>query len=147
MRILLLLILGVALVVVGAAFYFRSVSMPPADWHIDPSTATPPTTPNYALRVGSDAPVVVASPADTAAALDAIARAEGALRIAGDLGDGFATYVQRTRLMGYPDAISIRLSAEGDGTRIDIFSRSRFGHSDWGVNRARVARWIAAVAP
>jgi uncharacterized protein (DUF1499 family) len=48
--------------------------------------------------------------------------------------------------LGFPDAMSIRLHAEGDMTRVEIFSRSRFGYSDMGVNAARVARWIDAAA-
>ena len=47
--------------------------------------------------------------------------------------------------MGFPDAISIRLMPEGAGTKLEIFSRSRYGYSDLGVNAARVAAWIAAL--
>jgi uncharacterized protein (DUF1499 family) len=53
------------------------------------------------------------------------------------------TYVVRSRIMGFPDAVSIRLVPLADGTRVEVFSRSRYGYSDMGVNAARVARWIA----
>jgi len=82
-----------------------------------------------------------------AARLDAVAVAEGAQAIAGSAAEGFVTYVVRSTLMGYPDAISVRLTAEGDATRLEIFSRSRFGYSDMGVNAARADRWIAAATP
>lgn len=128
--------------------FFRSVSMPAAVWHVDPATATAPDKPNYDLRQGAAAPVINSALPDVAARLDAAAMADGAEVISGSARDGFVTYVVRSALMGYPDAISVRLTAEGEGsTRLEIFSRSRFGYSDMGVNAARVARWIEAVTP
>ena len=64
---------------------------------------------------------------------------------AASVSDGHITYVQRTRLMGYPDAISVQVhpTDEAGQVAIDIFSRSRFGHSDMGVNAARVERWLS----
>ncbi|MCU4655150.1 DUF1499 domain-containing protein [Roseibacterium sp. SDUM158016] len=146
MRILFVLLVLVAMAGLGAAVFFRLAPMPAEVWHVDPATAQPPESPNYELRQGAEAPVLEGDPASVATALDAAARAEGARPIAGDLADGFATYVVRTRIMGFPDAVSIRLSPEGEGTRVEIFSRSRFGYSDMGVNAARVARWIDAAS-
>ena len=78
--------------------------------------------------------------------LDAAALAEPrTTRIAGDPADGFATYVQRSALWGFPDIVSARAVADADGARLALWSRSRFGYSDLGVNAARVARWRAAV--
>jgi hypothetical protein len=147
MRILLAILAVVVLAVLGGAIYFRLAPMPPEVWHVDPATVEPPSTPNYALRRGEDAARIERPPEAVAARLDAVVRDEGAKLIAGDLTDGHATYVVRSRIMGFPDAISIRLHPEGEGTRIDIFSRSRFGQSDLGVNEARVARWIEAATP
>jgi uncharacterized protein (DUF1499 family) len=79
-----------------------------------------------------------------AARIDGIATEEGAQLIGGSPAEGHMTYVARSRIMGFPDAISIRLVPVGEGTRMEIFSRSRFGYSDMGVNAARVERWIAA---
>jgi hypothetical protein len=147
MRILIAIVAVVVLAVLGGAIYFRLVPMPPEVWHVDPGTVDPPATPNYALRSGADAPVIPRPPEAVAARLDAVARSDGATRIAGDLAEGHATYVVRSRIMGFPDAVSIRLEPAGEGTRVDIFSRSRFGQSDLGVNEARVDRWIAAATP
>lgn len=147
MRLLLVILAVVLLAVVGGAVYFRLVPMPAERWHVDPAEVEPPATSNYELRAGDDAPRVPLPVEAVAARLDSVARAEGAGLIAGDLAEGHATYVARTRIMGFPDAVSIRLHAEGDATRIDIFSRSRFGESDLGVNSARVARWIDAATP
>ena len=126
--------------------------MDPRRWHVDPVMEPRPSSPNaYILRdsEGADAPapIVPAQPAETARALRAVAEAEPRVkRLAGDPAEGHVTYVQRSRLVGFPDAVSIRLEAAGaGGTRITVFSRSRFGYSDGGVNAARVTRWVAAL--
>jgi uncharacterized protein (DUF1499 family) len=54
------------------------------------------------------------------------------------------TWVQRSLLMGYPDVITvefIRLSAES--ATLAIYSWSQYGHSDFGVNRRRIAAWLS----
>jgi hypothetical protein len=147
MRILLLLFTLLVFAVVAGAIWFRLAPMPPGLWHVDPAAVTPPRTPNFELRAGADAPRIPRDMASVAARLAAVAEADGGRLIAGDLADGHATYVVRSRLMGFPDAVSIRLHPDGEATRVDIFSRSRFGQSDLGVNAARVARWIDAATP
>ena len=87
-----------------------------------------------------------AAPVDLLSRLDAVAMAEpGVTRLAGSAAEGRVTYVQRSRLMSYPDAISVSAVPEGAGSRLSIYSRSRFGVSDMGVNAARVDRWLAAL--
>lgn len=140
-----------AVAAVALAIYARSVSDDPAVWHLDPAAAPRATSPNTALigpREGADAPAPVwaAEPAALLAALDRVALAEArTARIAGAPEALHATYVQRSRLMGWPDYVSVRaLPAEGGATLL-VYSRSRFGESDLGVNRARLDRWLAAV--
>ncbi|AHM05476.1 hypothetical protein roselon_03213 [Roseibacterium elongatum DSM 19469] len=148
MRILFTIAILLVVVTVAGAIYFRQVPMPAEVWHVEPADVTPPTTPNYVLLGGRRGPAPPrAALAATADLLEQAATAEGATRIAGDLSDGHATYVARTALMGFPDAVSIRLVPDGDATRVEIFSRSRYGQSDLGANRARVNRWIAPLAP
>lgn len=146
MRLILTIIGLLAVATISAAVWLRSVPMPVEVWHVDPASVTPPSSPNFVLRVGDDAPRLSGSIPEVAARLDAIATAEGAQMIAGDLAEGFVTYVARSRILGFPDAVSIRLHEDGNEVRVDIFSRSRFGYSDLGVNDARVTRWIAAAA-
>ena len=56
-------------------------------------------------------------------------------------------YVQKTALMRFPDTISVRFIALSATTStIAIYSRSRLGYSDLGVNKARVERWVAALS-
>jgi len=150
-----LLILLLCLAAAGL-LYIRLSPMSEARWHTDPATAPRPASPNfYALRDGDGdgrAPILPAPPEEVATALEALMAATPRVtRLAGDPQAGHVTYVQRSRLMGYPDAISIRLTGVEGGTRLDIVSRSRFGYGDAGVNAARVTLWVArleaALAP
>ena len=56
-------------------------------------------------------------------------------------------YIQRTALMGFPDTIVVQyFDRPGGQSTLALSSRSRFGKGDMGVNRARVARWLALLA-
>jgi hypothetical protein len=145
MFLIILVILGLA-ATIALAVYARQYEMRPEDWHVDPGEIPEPTGGNVFILRGEDAPRLAGSLSEVAGRLDRVARDEGATPIAGEPGEGFVTYVVRSRIFGYPDAISIRLHEEGDVTRVDIFSRSAIGESDFGVNEARVRRWIAAAS-
>jgi uncharacterized protein (DUF1499 family) len=61
--------------------------------------------------------------------------------------DGLAlTVVQRSAVFRFPDYIGIQIlpASEGSST-LAIYSRSRFGYSDMGVNRKRIEVWLAAI--
>lgn len=52
--------------------------------------------------------------------------------------------VQRTAFFRFPDTISaILVSLKGQTSTLAIYSRSTYGYSDLGVNKARVEDWIA----
>ncbi len=52
-------------------------------------------------------------------------------------------YVQRTKIMRFPDTIVVRFIDLGDGrSTIALYSRSQLGESDFGVNHARIERWL-----
>jgi uncharacterized protein (DUF1499 family) len=55
-----------------------------------------------------------------------------------------AHFVQRTRLMRFPDTIDAEVFAVGDKSTLAIYSRSLIGRKDFGVNRTRVTRWLKA---
>jgi len=56
-------------------------------------------------------------------------------------------FIQRTRLMRYPDIITVRYLDDGGGkSTLAIYSRSVYGYSDRGVNRARVQSWLEQLA-
>ncbi|MEM9796533.1 MAG: DUF1499 domain-containing protein [Pseudomonadota bacterium] len=144
------LLFGAGLLTLAGLGYIRTAPMDPEVWHADPEAGARTGKPNdYLVGPGGDreAIVVEEAPAELLARLDAVALAEpGTTRLAGDPAEGWVTYVQRSRLMGYPDAISVRVVPEGAGGKLMIWSRSRYGHSDLGVNRARVMRWLDALA-
>jgi len=50
--------------------------------------------------------------------------------------------VARTPIMGFREDVSIRVTPDGDGSRVDIRSASRYFESDLGSNAARVAKLI-----
>lgn len=52
--------------------------------------------------------------------------------------DGQIEAVARTAIMGFRDDVTIRIRADGDGSRIDVRSASRYGRHDLGTNAARV---------
>jgi uncharacterized protein (DUF1499 family) len=50
--------------------------------------------------------------------------------------------VARTPIMGFREDVSIRVAPDGDGSRVDIRSASRYFESDLGSNAARISRLI-----
>ena len=60
--------------------------------------------------------------------------------------DRVARILQHTRLMRFPDTIDLEVFAAGEGqSTLALYSRSLLGRKDFGVNRARVERWLAAL--
>lgn len=56
-------------------------------------------------------------------------------------------FVQRSRVMRFPDTITVRfLPLEEGRSTLAIFSRSHYGRKDFGVNRERVEAWLEAVS-
>jgi hypothetical protein len=53
-------------------------------------------------------------------------------------------YVQRSRLLRFPDLITVRFVPIDDThSTVAIYSRSVWGKGDMGVNRTRVEEWLA----
>ena len=135
-----------ALLFVAAAAWVRLAPEDAARLHVDPETAPDPDVGHGRSRY-AEGPVYPVPPAEALAALDAIATAEPRTeRIAGSPEDGRITWVQRSRLMGYPDYVTAEARAADGGAQVSILSRQRFGKGDMGVNAARVARWRDALA-
>lgn len=57
-----------------------------------------------------------------------------------------AQWVERSALMNYPDIIVAEAAPAHGGAALFLYSRSLFGYSDLGANRARIDRWLAALA-
>jgi uncharacterized protein (DUF1499 family) len=55
-------------------------------------------------------------------------------------------YVVRSSMWNFPDLVTVSVGGPDSGpSTLVIYSRSVYGHSDLGANRARVAAWLAAL--
>jgi uncharacterized protein (DUF1499 family) len=55
-------------------------------------------------------------------------------------------YVVRSALLNFPDLVMVQVMPAGaDDSTLLVYSRSVYGYSDMGVNRARVTAWLAAL--
>jgi uncharacterized protein (DUF1499 family) len=154
MNILVGIAAAVALVVAGGIAFVRLTPDDASLQHLDPLAAARTGKPNDVLLApdgtpgaARPAPVWEGSPRALMEALNEIALAAPRVRLlAGSPGELFATYVQRSRIVGYPDYISVRALPAGDGkATLAIYSRSRWGSSDFGVNAGRVSAWLGAI--
>ena len=137
------------------AIAMRSIPDDPAVWHADPATAARTGAPNdylvapegaTAARPDRVAEVHALPPAELLRRFDAVATgAPRTGRIAGSPDEGWVTYVQRSRLFGFPDYVSVRSVEVPGGSALVVWSRSRFGYGDFGANKARVESWLAAL--
>jgi uncharacterized protein (DUF1499 family) len=155
MKIVYIILAAFAVLAIGGMLLVRLTPDDPGLQHIDPLAGARTGQPNDVLLApagtpGADSPAPVwrASPDELMAAVHAVATGAPRVKLlAGDPGDKFATYVQRSFLMGYPDYISVRALPAGDGlSTLAIWSRSRYGQSDLGVNAKRVSAWLDLIA-
>lgn len=130
---------------VAGVLYVRLAPSGP-EWHVDPEAEGVTGPGRWLVADGGDAPAprLDAAPAEVLAAFDAVALGEGAERLAWEPEAGRATYVDRSMVMGFPDYVSVKVSPEGEGSRLAAYSRLRFGQNDMGVNRDRLEAWIPA---
>ncbi len=58
-----------------------------------------------------------------------------------------AHFVSRVLVLGFPDLVTVQAQPAADAGRstLVVYSRSVYGGFDFGANRARVARWLAAL--
>lgn len=124
---------AVILTVAGLMAYVRLAPDEVARWHV----AVP-------AEVDGGALVEVSSLQPTAALarLAAVATAQPRSRLlAGSVAEGRITWVVRSLIWGFPDYVTAEVTAEG----LRIWSRQRYGRGDYGVNAARLRRWLAAL--
>jgi uncharacterized protein (DUF1499 family) len=77
----------------------------------------------------------------------AVATEERIEQVASEDGGLTQRYIQRTKLMRFPDTIVVRFLDLGEGrSTLALYSRSQLGESDLGVNRARLTRWLDKLA-
>ncbi len=143
------LLAAVGLTLVGLAVAIRLVPSDPEEWHVDPNAIETVDARNAHLVSADLARIYAIPPVDLARALEKVALdMPGTSRLAGDPQDLWMTYVVRSRIMGFPDYVSVRVIPEGENrAMLSIYARARFGRSDLGVNRGRVENWLAALRP
>ena len=156
MRFLLWGALALVVLTVVAAIFFRMAGSDPAAWHVDPTTADRTGKPNDYLAAPAGVTEATADietepreiPTEELMFLfDAIARnAPRTDVLAGSVEGMHVTYVQRSLAFGFPDYITVKAVDLGEGrSGLVIWSRSRYGYSDMGVNAARVTNWLAKI--
>ncbi len=144
------LTLVVILAALALMAYIRLAPSDPRAWHISVATQDPipqgPCADHIALvaKGARAACILPLTPAAVLDKLEAIAlTSPRTLHLAGSAAEGRITWVSRSFLMGYPDYITAEVAQTARGTRLDIFSRQRFGEADLGVNAARLKDWLA----
>jgi len=98
-----------------------------------------------AARPAAVSPIFTVSPGELRAAVIVAAEVDDrVVQVSGE-GEEELRFVARSNLMRYPDTVSVRvLPAEG-GSTLAIYSRSQIGRSDFGVNKARIERWLERI--
>jgi uncharacterized protein (DUF1499 family) len=114
----------------------------------------PPRTPNACLAAPSGPagarhrivpPLPVTSDAAWAALRDLGMRFPRCWRLAEWPALRQAQWVERSSPMNFPDVIAGQVVPLAGGSGLFLRSRSLFGRYDFGVNRRRVDRWLAAL--
>jgi uncharacterized protein (DUF1499 family) len=67
--------------------------------------------------------------------------------VAADEAAGRIEATDTTFWFGFKDDVVVRLTPQGNGTRVDVRSVSRVGRSDVGTNARRIRRYLASLRP
>lgn len=134
----------ILLIILLAAVLQAYVRLAPTDlsrWHVDPDTAPDPGQGGKRKTIDLDM-----APGAVWGRLTQAMQAEPRSRlIAGGPDSGMATWEVRSAVWGFPDYVTAKVTPNGDGARLVILSRLRFGKGDMGVNAKRVARVLKAL--
>jgi uncharacterized protein (DUF1499 family) len=125
----------------------------PIDFHLDPLMVASVDPHNQflvapgaysAATPSMESPTFKATPRELMQAVDRVARRQPRTKLAaGAPSELWATYVQRSKYMRFPDYISVLAVGLPDGdSTIAVFSQSVYGSRDLGVNKARVEHWL-----
>ncbi len=138
MRLLaLLLLLTVALMA-----YIRLVPTSLTRWHVLPHVTEPGdrSAPGGFLAARR----ISAPAAEVLSAVEQRALATPRTKLLkGSVSEGMMTFQTRSLVMGFPDHTTVAVQ----GDLLVIHGRLRFGKSDLGVNRGRVADWLETLGP
>lgn len=114
------------------------------DIEADETTATPQEAFDAVMKIIAKRRwrVVNAQPPQ-APATGRVADAQAGQGAAGS--DGIIEAVAHTLILAFPEDVVVRIRSTADGTRIDVRSASRYGHTDLGSNAQRVRDLLADV--
>lgn len=146
-RIFLGLVSLLVVVFLGLALWVRLAPDDVSRWHLDPATITASGAANaFIVKPGGEgadiaSPIYPETPEALLARFRVVALSQPRVRVLSEA-DGFLTLIERSKLMRFPDYISVRAVAVDGGSALNIFSRARYGSEDAGVNRARVLAWL-----
>jgi len=66
------------------------------------------------------------------------------VQVAAEPGQRRSVLIQRSALFRFPDLVTVEFVALApDRSSLALYSRARYGRSDFGVNRRRVLRWLS----
>lgn len=125
----------------------------PLDYHVDPLTVKSFDPDNQylvaplefaAVGPSRQSPEFAVSPRELMIAFDAVALATPRTKLAaGAPSELWATYVQRTKYIRFPDYISVvAVGLPSGGSTVAVYSQSVYGANDLGVNKERVDGWL-----
>lgn len=142
--------LVVSLILLLAVLVLAYVRFAPSDvgtWQQDPGNAKSTGKPNEYRLIGDTAPIFDVSEAELTTLLTGFLSEQPRITMLSKSPDmHLLTYIQRSLIMGYPDYITTKISLIGENqSKLEVYSRSRFGYSDLGVNKMRVDQWVAAI--
>ena len=134
-----LLILCVIFGLLGAAWVrFAPIS---STWHVLPSTLGELPARNSAkIEISLKKEQVIAQSEFESALQQA---GESLTTLAGQFDDGHVTYIIRTKWLRFPDVVTYARTDTSTGSQLTLLSRSIYGYSDLGVNRARLQRVLS----
>jgi hypothetical protein len=122
---------------------------------MDMAAIVRPTTPNTALAGPAGffpmpdivVPPFPVPPGRLYAAIQSAAAGQARTYLAAEYGYILqAHYVVRSATLNFPDLVTVSVSGSGEGpSTLVVYSRSVYGHSDFGANRKRVEAWLAAL--
>jgi len=93
------------------------------------------------------APLILAVPPSEAfTRVQKIIEARGWTQVAANAVEGRIEATAETKNMHFRDDVVIRITAVGEGSKIDMRSVSRFGQSDLGVNAKRITEFLKDMA-
>lgn len=109
-----------------------------------PPNAAVACPPGYCSAAGAIASPVLAIDADRLHGyLAEVARLEpGVVRIDVERGRRRLVAVVHSAVFRFPDIVTAEIVALGPRSSVALYSRARYGRSDFGVNRRRVERWL-----